>query len=183
METLVLQPEATTSGTATFEGLYEAVFPVVAKLVRKWNGSFEDAKDIFHDGLVVLYEKEHSKDLSFNISREAYLVGICKHLWMKKHARDASRISLDDMESAIEIPQDFYPTVNTGQLLQFLEVTSKRCLDLLSAFYFQVLPVKKVARLLGYSSEHSVSVQKYKCLEGLRNQVKEKSITYEDFLE
>jgi hypothetical protein len=43
--------------------------------------------------------------------------------------------------------------------------------------------MKKLMKNLGYLNEHSASVQKYKCLEKIRNIVKEKSLTYDDFTE
>ncbi len=36
--------------------LYQQAFPLVAKFVRNRNGSFEEAKDIFQDALVIYYE-------------------------------------------------------------------------------------------------------------------------------
>ena len=74
------------------------------------------------------------------------------------------------MEAEIVIPDDYFPTTNNKRLLNFLKIAGKRCLDLLRAFYFQQLPIKEIAGNLGYSNEHSVSVQKYKCLEKLEIQ-------------
>jgi hypothetical protein len=36
---------------------------------------------------------------------------------------------------------------------------------------------------MGFANEHSASAQKYKCLEKVREIVKQKSLTYEDFVE
>jgi hypothetical protein len=41
----------------------------------------------------------------------------------------------------------------------------------------------KVAQLFGFSGERSATVQKYKCIEKVRETVKQKALTYEDFLE
>ena len=40
-----------------FAQLYEETFPNVAKFVANRGGTFDDAKDIFQDALVILYEK------------------------------------------------------------------------------------------------------------------------------
>ena len=165
-----------------FEKLYYSTFPAVAKLVHRWKGSLEDAKDIFHDGLILLYEKE-SEGACFNISREAYLVGICKNLWIRKFTHDIAKVNLDDVERLIEIPADFYPTVNSQSLLDFLSSTGKKCLDLLQSIYFKASSISKVAKDLGYSNEQSASFQKYKCLEKMRDQIRNKTISYEEFLE
>ncbi|GET31464.1 hypothetical protein PbJCM13498_03270 [Prolixibacter bellariivorans] len=163
--------------------LYERTFPPVAAFVRKMGGSFDDAKDIFHDALVVYMEIPEEDKKEVRATQEAYLLGIAKHLWIRKYHRDRREIALNDAESRITIPEDFYPPVQTKRLLRFLEVAGKKCMDLLRAFYYQNLSMKKLAGKLGYASVHSASVQKYKCMEKIRNTVKEKSLSYDDFTE
>jgi RNA polymerase sigma factor (sigma-70 family) len=164
------------------EELYEQVFPAVAKFISSSGGSFEDAKDIFHDALVIFMDKK-SHDMAGAIqSDKAYILGISKHLWFRKQNKD-KYYSLSIIESEFEIPEDYFPTANSKRLLNFLKIVGKRCLDLLRAFYFQQKPVNEIANELDYSNEHSVSVQKYKCLEKVRNVVKEKSLAYDDFTE
>lgn len=165
------------------EELYEKAFPPVAGFVSKMSGSFQEAKDIFHDALVIFYEKTLDRDFTITTSPEAYILGIAKHLWIRKFSRDHQQVSLDAVESALSIPEDYYPTLNTSKLLHLLENTGRKCLDLLRAFYYKKHPVKEIAFALGYRNEHSATVQKYKCLEKMRNTIKEKAITYEDFLE
>lgn len=160
--------------------LYERIFPPVAEFVRRMGGSIDDAKDIFHDTLVVYMEVDEQK---VRVTKEAYLVGIAKHLWIRKYNHDCRQVTLNDMESLISIPDDFYPSIQTRRLLRFLEVAGKKCMDLLRAFYYQNLSMKKLAGMLGYASAHSASVQKYKCLEKIRTTVKEKSLSYDDFTE
>jgi hypothetical protein len=41
--------------------------------------------------------------------------------------------------------------------------------------------MKQIAQRFGLSGERSAAVQKHKCLEKVRNTVKEKALTYEDF--
>ena len=40
-----------------FIRLYKEAFPVVAKYISRRGGSFDEAKDVFHDSLVIYYEK------------------------------------------------------------------------------------------------------------------------------
>jgi RNA polymerase sigma factor (sigma-70 family) len=165
------------------EELYESAFPPVARFVSKMSGSFQDAKDIFHDALVIFYERRMHQDFTLNTTAEAYIVGIAKHLWIRKFKQDHKKVSLDALESGISIPQDYYSTPNDAVLLQFLERTGQKCMDLLRAFYYENRPMKDLMQALGYRNEHSAAVQKYKCLEKVRDTIKEKSITYEDFIE
>jgi RNA polymerase sigma factor (sigma-70 family) len=183
MEALAIPVATTCREAMDFEALYESAFPGVARFVSKMNGSFEDAKDIFQDALVIFHEKYAEEDFSIQSSPEAYVLGIAKHLWLKRFKTSGRHISPDAMEAAIAIPEDYYPTVDTSTLLQMLEKTGKKCLDILQAFYYEKMPLHALAQKLGFGSVHSATVQKYKCLEKVRDEVKNKSISYEDFLE
>jgi len=163
--------------------LYEQAFPAVAKFVSRMGGSLEQAKDIFQDALVIYVEASQQGSRTIPMSKLAYLLGIAKHLWIRKFHRDRHNVPLSEAENRIAIPEDFFPTIQTKRLLRVLELSGKKCMDLLRAFYYQQLPLKKLVNTLGYANEHSASVQKYKCLEKIRNTVKEKSLTYEDFME
>ena len=166
-----------------FEELYETAFPAVAAFVSKMNGSFQDAKDIFQDALVIYFEKSGGPTFGVVSMPERYILGIAKHLWIRKFKEDRKIISLDSLESTISIPEDYFPSLHSNRLLQILENTGKKCMDLLRGFYFEKLTMREMARSRGYSNEHSVTVQKYKCLEKIRESIKEKSISYEDFFE
>jgi hypothetical protein len=87
------------------------------------------------------------------------------------------------MEREISIPDDYFPSLQEKRLLRILETAGKKCMELLHAFYYRQDKVKEIAVSLGYANDHSLSVQKYKCLDKVRNIIKEKSLSYEDFIE
>jgi DNA-directed RNA polymerase specialized sigma24 family protein len=184
METIELGVRKKTSRTLpSFNELYKKAFPPVATFVSKMNGSFQDAKDIFHDAMVIFYEKTEDASFVLSTSAEAYVTGIAKHLWIKKFKRDLRIISLDAVEARIVIPEDYYPTINTNRLLQLLESAGRKCLDLLHSFYHEKLSGEEIKNRFGYKTEHSASVQKYKCIEKIRETIQQKAITYENFFE
>jgi DNA-directed RNA polymerase specialized sigma24 family protein len=166
-----------------FMELYENAFPMVAKFVSQRQGTLQDAKDIFQDSLVIFYEKLAAGNVLVNVSDEAYVLGIAKHLWIRKFSRERPMVSLSEFESEITIPNDYFPAVETNKLIHFLEVTGKKCMAMLRAFYYDKHSMNEIARDFGYRTLHSATVQKFKCLEKIRDKVKEKSILYEDFIE
>jgi DNA-directed RNA polymerase specialized sigma24 family protein len=163
-----------------FHDLYESIFPIVARFIAKRGGSFEDAKDIFHDSLVILYEKVNEGNFSPDVSEERYLIGIAKHLWLRKFKDDSQKVGLDDIEKNISIPDDYFDTTQ-NRLVSLLELTGRKCVELLRAFYYDHLSLKDIRSMFRFSTVHSASAQKYKCIEKLRNTVQERSMNYEDF--
>ncbi|MEJ7645693.1 MAG: hypothetical protein WKF87_13955 [Chryseolinea sp.] len=165
------------------EELYLTSFPIVARFVSKLNGTMEDAKDIFQDALIIYLERSHRHDLLDVDFPQKYILGIAKHLWMRKFKDSRRYIRFDNFESSLIIPLDFYPAVKTEKLLAFLQTTGEKCLDLLRDFYYQQCTMKQIVVKYNYGSERSATVQKFKCLEKIRETVKLKYHTYEDFFE
>jgi len=169
-----------------FTALYQSAFPLIARYVSKMGGSLEEAKDVFHDALVAYYEKTRTGPLALQYSDKSYLFGIAKHLWHKRYHTlantgtssqyfpEAETFLQDDMES--DAP-------STSRLLQLLHTAGHKCMQLLKAFYYDKHTMKTLAGKFGFSSEHSATVQKFKCLEKVKNTVKEKALSYADFLE
>jgi DNA-directed RNA polymerase specialized sigma24 family protein len=165
-----------------FIQLYQQAFPLVAKYVREMGGSFEEAKDIFQDALVIYYEKIAAAGVQLQYSERSYILGIAKHCWAKKNKLNNRYTALpDSLDGIAQEPGN--TTTATNKLLDLLQASGKKCMELLRAFYYDKLPMHKMAALFGFSSERSATVQKYKCLEKVRDIVKDKSLTYEDFLE
>ncbi len=166
-----------------FSGLYETAFPTVAAFVSRNGGLLEDAKDIFQDAVIVYYEKSREPGFGITNTEAAYLLGIAKHLWIRKYNREKLTVHLDSWEATLSIPEDFYTEVVDDKLLTVLGRTGKKCMDLLLAFYYEKLSMDGIRNRFGYGSERSATVQKFKCLEKVRNEVKDKSLRYEDFTE
>ena len=163
-----------------FIALYKKVFPAVAKYVQKHGGSFDEAKDVFQDALVSYYEKVAGGVAAINSSEGAYIYGTARYLWIKRYKEGSQNTQLDESTAALTDETDAYP--NEDKLFTILETAGKRCMDLLRSFYYDKLPMTGVAQLFGFAGVRSATVQKYKCIEKIRETVKQKALTYEDFL-
>jgi len=166
-----------------FISLYKIAFPAVAKYVDKMGGSFDEAKDIFQDALVIYYEKGVGSAIELHTNEQAYLLGIAKHLWSKRFRESIQQVPIGAYSDVAGFIEDEDREPSPAKLMHYLETAGQRCMELLRAFYYDKLPVNTIAGLFGYSGVHSASVQKYKCIEKVREIVKEKSLAYEDFIE
>ena len=169
-----------TNREVAFEKLYEDAFPAVAGLVHSLGGSQPDAEDVFQDALIVLYEKVTGQPQVIKTSVNSYLLGIVKHLWIRKFREDRRIISMNRMEAEITIPEDFYqPEKSNVRLADYLALAGKKCMTLLEAFYYKGKSLQEIAVAFGFSGIRSATVQKFKCLEKVRKQVKAKNLDYE----
>lgn len=181
METIIIKkaPEIT---NPEMETVYKHSFPRVARFVKDMGGSFDDARDIFHDALVLFIEARSKNEFVLQTSEGAYILGISKHLWSRRNKKGVNSVYFSDMDKEMTVPSDYYPSVENQRLLRFLKASGKKCLDLLRSFYYQPSNLKELATTLGYPNEHAASVQKYKCLVKIRESIKQRSLMYEDFL-
>lgn len=176
---LTIEPTTTQTRQELFIRLYQSAFPGAASFIRKMGGNFDEARDIFQDALLIYYEKTRGQKPDPEHNENAYLVGICKHLWYRKHRDEKAGIPLDEN---LDLAEDEEPEVS-GRLMHFVERSGKKCLELLKAFYYDKLNMKELAETFGFSGERSATVQKHKCLEKVRNEIQQRSLSKEDFYE
>ncbi len=163
---------------ATITDWYVRLFPLVAAHVQKNGGSLEEAKEIFQEAIVMYYEKQRFTDFIPKENDEAYLFGIAKKRWLK-HSISRNRY---EQLSKFDKAEEKEEQLNSAKLLHQLKQAGERCLTILQAFYYEKLTMTQLAGRFGYTSERSATVQKYKCLEKVREQVKNKALNYEDFI-
>ena len=162
-----------------FIALYKSAFPSVARYISKMGGSFDEAKDVFQDALVIYYEKAANGAASIETNEKAYLLGISKHLWLRRFKDNMLHSPIDGIDLEAAADEEDY---SENKLKHYLATAGKKCMDLLRSFYYDNVPLADAATLFGFSGVRSATVQKYKCLEKVRETIKQKSLTYEDFL-
>lgn len=166
---------------ALFTRLYLEAFPAVASLISKRGGDLEQAKDLFQEALVIYYEQVELAGRPVQKNRTAYLLGVSRHLWYQRQNTELKCSSIENIST--DIPDEIPQATSAQKLMRVLETTGKKCMDMLRAFYYEQLPLDQIAGQFGFGSVRSATVQKYKCLEKVRDEVKEKSLTYADFTE
>lgn len=166
----------TTQKEQSIVNLYRDSFPDFARMISRMGGTLEQAKDSFHDALLIYLEKEQAGNLHHVSSPKAYLLGTAKICWLHTQGKG----------SALPLPEGFDPpqpadanpaymadTEEREQtLLDALAKTGKKCLELLKAFYYEHCSMQDIAGRFGFNGRRSATVQKYKCLEKVREQIK-----------
>jgi hypothetical protein len=107
------------------------------------------------------------------------LVGTAKNLWLKRYGQSSPNLPLDQVDVALTTEE----SPSSARLIRFLETAGRKCLELLKSFYYDQMSLQEIADEYGYSGARSATVQKFKCLEKVRESVKQKSLVYDDFME
>jgi len=70
--------------SSAVETLYKRHFGMIQHFVTNNNGSFDDARDIFQEAMIALYEKVQNDSFTLTCQIKTYLFSICKNLWLKR---------------------------------------------------------------------------------------------------
>ncbi len=167
---------------ALFTRLYLDAFPATAAFLTKRGGTLEQTKDLFQDALIIYYEQVHTAGVEIKVPEKAYLLGILKHLWYRQVREAAGSERLDNTNTLL-LADTKEPVMSDDKLLSFLESAGERCMEMLKAFYYDKWSLARISERFGFSGTRSATVQKYKCLERVREEVKERKLEYADFTE
>ncbi len=154
------------------ETLYKDNYKMVQSLVVSNNGSADDAKDIFQEAMVVLYEKARSGTFELNCLIRTYLYSVSRRLWLKRLLHQ-NRFTLNDVEDE-SIPVEDDLSDHERKDLEFdmmdkaLAGLGEPCKSLLEAFYLQKRNMQEIASSFGYTNADNAKNQKYKCLMRLK---------------
>lgn len=158
----------------SYKEVYSQNFASVERFIINNSGTTEDAKDIFQEAMIVLYEKLQRDDFVLTASLKTYIVAICKNLWLK-HRRNVSKyrqIELSDLisnqfheEIALSIEKE---KTYLERLETYLTKITQHCYHLIRAMFFMDKSAEEVQSEFGYTTKHNVQNQKYKCIEQVR---------------
>lgn len=162
-----------------FKLLYRRELPAIEALIMANNGLRSDARDIFQEALVVLYNKI-SQDQGFHIhtSLRGFLQAVSRNLWLKELRKTKRLINieyLDEKELPVEdiIEENFVRDERSKYIAKQIENLGAPCKELLSLFYFHKKRIKEIASILKINSEQVVKNKKSKCLKAFREQLKD----------
>ncbi len=162
--------------TKVLDYIYNNFFYQIKVFIAKNHGTVEDAQDIYQDAILVIYLKTRENNLSLTCSFSTYLYSVCRRLWLKQLEQKRQRktiaedtgIFIDLDESVIELFE-----VNDRYKLyqEHFKKLSFSCQKVLELFLAGI-PLKDIAKVLGFKSEQYAKKRKYQCKEKLVNSIK-----------
>src|SRR4249920_3662197 len=155
------------------ETIYRVHYSMIQTLVINNSGTSDDARDIFQEAIIVLYEKAKSGSFELHAQLKTYLYAVCRRLWLKKLARQ-QRFSGDlanapetiATEEDIEIYE--HRTEDFELMERALGNLGEPCKELLESYYLRKKNMSEIAKEFGYTNADNAKNQKYKCLMRLK---------------
>jgi RNA polymerase sigma factor (sigma-70 family) len=155
------------------EAIYKQHFNMVQSLILSNNGYPDDARDIFQEAMIVLYEKARSGSFELNSQLKTYLYSVCRRLWLKRLSQQ-QRFSpeVDNLEETIPVEEEIERHEQRNKDFLLMEQSMKNlgepCKSLLEAYYLEKKSMVDIAADFGYTNADNAKNQKYKCLMRLK---------------
>ena len=154
------------------ETIYRENYNMVQALILNNSGNSDDAKDIFQEALIVLYEKVKSGQFELNCQIKTYVYSVARRLWLKRLLQQ-NRFSIgESTEQTVAVEEDIETHEERDNEFNMMEkamhALGEPCKSLLEAFYLQKKGMQEIAMDFGYTNADNAKNQKYKCLMRLK---------------
>jgi RNA polymerase sigma factor (sigma-70 family) len=151
------------------EIIYKTNFNMVQSFVLNNNGTYDDARDIFQEAMIVLYENVKSETFVLTCQIKTYLYSICRRLWLKRlQYSNRFAASPESVEETVSVDEDLEQQEKRNADFAIMERAlgslGEPCKSLLEAYYFGKKDMTDIASTFGYTNADNAKNQKYKCL-------------------
>jgi RNA polymerase sigma factor (sigma-70 family) len=155
------------------EVLYKKYYTSVQHLVIANNGTEQDAKDIYQETIIIVYEKFRYGNTILSCSLKTFIYSIARNLWLKKlNGVQKKSISIDEHESFLDLSDDMSQAQNNEHLYskieQAMQTLGEPCRSLIEDFYLKGLNISGITEKYAYNNSDTAKTQKYKCLMRLK---------------
>jgi RNA polymerase sigma factor (sigma-70 family) len=161
------------SDKKAIETIYRENFNMIQSLVINNNGSSDDAKDVFQEAMIVLYEKARSGTFELNCQIKTYIYSVSRRLWLKR-LQQLNRYSppVESLEATVPVDDEIEDHEKRNIEFEMMEKAigslGEPCKSLLEAYYLQKQNMQVIAASFGYTNADNAKNQKYKCLMRLK---------------
>ncbi len=157
---------------AVMSRVYKSYYPMIEHFIITNGGITEEAKDIYQEAFIVLYENLQNSDFQLSCKIKTYLYSICRRLWLKRFTyKTKYQGNLTDSEEFIEVDEDGNAAQNEmlfGLMEESLAKLGEPCKTILEDYYIKDMNMVQIAEKMGYTNADNAKNQKYKCLTRLK---------------
>jgi RNA polymerase sigma factor (sigma-70 family) len=139
------------------EDVYRRFLPAMYAMVRRNNGAFEDAKDVFQESLVIVFHHAARPGFELTAPFQSYLLGIGRFIWMrqlKKNARtEVTSVLEDGYDMEADLERQIFETEKQALYREKFEQLGQDCRQVLQRF-FNREPLLAIAADMGFTGDY-----------------------------
>ncbi len=153
--------------------LYVSYFPMVLQFILNNNGDEDDAKDVYQEAIIVLYNKVRLGNFELSSKLKTYIYSVSRRIWLKKLAQHSKKTSnIADFEDILAVEEDVEhheeKELQFDKMTTALESLGEPCKTIIQDFYIHSHSMQEICEKFGYTTTDNAKTQKYKCLQRLK---------------
>lgn len=170
------------------EYLYKELFPQIKRVIIKYGGDEQDARDLFQEGLIIIFQRLKNNDLVIKSSFNNYFIVLCKFIWFRQNniKRDHNlKENIEELYSSEHYDNDKvreHPGIKAHE--EYIANKSEKifqrhyrklpsdCKKVIKMFY-RKKPFREIAKKMIYKNEDYARRKKYLCMQQLMKMIKE----------
>jgi RNA polymerase sigma factor (sigma-70 family) len=172
---LILQVRA--GGKEALAGIYKAYrTDFIQWIAASYSCGTEEAKDVYQQCIIIFYENVISgklQNLTSSVKTYLFSIGKNKMRELQRQRARTTKLKVQDLD----LSGDSADEAMLQRIESCVEKLGEPCRSLLIQFYYHKQTMDHLKELFGYRNVETAKNQKYKCLERLRNMVKEQQLT------
>jgi RNA polymerase sigma factor (sigma-70 family) len=155
------------------ETLYRQHYKMVQSLIINNQGTIDDARDVFQEAMIVLYEKAKSGSFELHCQIKTYVYSVSRRIWLKRLQQLQKFVpNVNGMDEVVPVEEEVEAAEKRNADYHLMEKAmmnlGEPCKSLLEAFYVQKKNMTEIAGNFGYTNADNAKNQKYKCLMRLK---------------
>jgi RNA polymerase sigma factor (sigma-70 family) len=158
---------------AMLKTIYVAYFPMILQLVVNNNGNEDDAKDVYQEAIIVLYNKVRAGNFELSSKLKTFIYSVCRRLWLKRlHQMSKYAGNIQDFQEFLPVDEDL--NLHEEKDMQFnkmegaLGSLGEPCKTIIEDYYIHNRSMQDICEKFGYTNADNAKTQKYKCLQRLK---------------
>lgn len=159
------------------EYLYSSLLPSIKKMVYKYNGTEEEAYDVFQEAIMRFYtyvkqgkfnETNNVKGFIYTVGRNVYI----DYLRRQNKSSSIEEIRIADIAEGETPLEKLITGEKEAKVMEFFSQIGEACKNVLIYYFYYNMSMKEISQKMGFSSEDVAKTKKFKCKQKLLELVK-----------
>ena len=167
---------------AFLKQLYRENQTTILAFIQENNGSLEEAKDVFQEGILILYKQLKAQKFRGESQLNTYLFSICRYLWYHKLKKESRRADLLAQQEDLPSPSHIDPyrrmqdEEQRALMMALFQQIGDKCRQVLLYSLYYDYAMKEIAEEMGFKSDQIARNKKHRCLGRLKKVLAEKPL-------
>ena len=146
------------SDRSTLTYIYTTWFPMIRDFIGRNAGTEEDARDIFQEGMLVLFDKVQDNEVEWKSTLKTFLFAVCRNKWLMVLRKKKARNTVADLESVSEIESEVAEDIEKSERYRLMrkgfDQLGNECQQVLNLF-FDGHSMKEIAEKLSFTPAYA----------------------------